>query len=45
MNWSEGKATGSWALKPDSPSQATIANALPAGHEYCAELNSVDNII
>ena len=49
MNWSEGKATGNWALNPDSPSQATIANALPqahpnSGHEYCAELNSVDNI-
>ena len=29
MNRSEGKATDSWALKPDSPSQATVANALP----------------
>ena len=33
MNWSEGKATGGWALKPDSPSQATIANALPQVHQ------------
>ena len=49
MNRSEGKAIGRWAVKPDS-SQATVANALPqvhqySRHEYCAELNSVDNVI
>ena len=33
MNWSEGKATGCWALKPDSSSQATVANALPKVHQ------------